>query len=452
MATMGSLTLFNALIIDAFAIAVCLAIASREARSPLHPAWMFLGLHAYIVTFRLAQLYTGSHPMKASFAWPVAVNEVIRAGVASDLGLLALASGWLVARWAMRLKRESRPEMMAVSKVRIYLAAGIAMALGAFGAVTVGRLEHSLSNTSWDTSGYLAATTSWSAWSVCLLHFLYGFPMPLTIITGLVLVFVGITNISRFAVIIPMIFLTLTWLSRRRSRRFPFTLVAGILAAVMLWLPLKPFTRMLREGARVEDALNEALRYTFTEFGKDEGSVDQQFLDMSAATMTLSDLRGSWYWGGTITPLFVSPVPRVLWPEKPKINQYQWDLQVPARNMAQLGMTAGLVAEGYVNFGYAGVLLYCFGVGFVFTLAYLRVAHCHYLSPSRLLYFFCLASASQVYRDGLISSIWFPFVYAAPIGWLVVSHWIWKPGRRRYTFPVRRPATRTGGESLQYVR
>jgi hypothetical protein len=105
--------------------------------------------------------------------------------------------------------------------------------------------------------------------------------------------------------------------------------------------------------------------------------------------------------------------------------------------MARLGMTAGLVAEGYVNFGYAGVVLYCFGVSFAFTWGYLRIAHSHYLSPSRLLYYFCLASTAQLYRDGLISGVWFPFVYAAPIGWTAVWHWIWKPGRPRVKMPVR---------------
>jgi hypothetical protein len=361
---------------------------------------------------------------------------------------LAMAGSWIAARAAMKRRRQAKPDMAAVSKSRIYVAAGLAMGFGIFGALMVGRLQHGLKNTSWDTSGYLAATTTWPAWSVCLLHFLCGFPVPLLAVTGAVLIFVAITNGARFGVVISLIFLTLVWLSRRRSRRFPLSLLGGIVLALMLWLPMKPFTKMLKQGASVTDAMDEALRHTYTEFGRDEGSIDEQFLDMTAATMTLSDMHGSWYWGRTIAPLFSAPVPRLLWPEKPKMNQYQWDLQVPSRNMASIGMTAGLVAEGYVNFGYAGVVLYCFGVGFAFAWAYLRIAHSHYLSPSRLLYYFCLASAAQLYRDGLISGVWFPFVYAAPIGWTAVSYWIWKPGRQRATVPVRR----TAGESVEYVR
>jgi hypothetical protein len=445
---MGDLTLFSALAIDAFTVAICFAIALREARSTLHPAWMFLGLHGYIVTFRLLQLYTGSSPMKATFAWPVALHEVIRAGVASDLGLLAMAVGWIVARVVLRRSRQAKPAPLEVARSRIYFAACLAMGIGVFGALTVGRLEHALKNTSWGTSGYLAATESWPAWSVCLLHFLYGFPALLLVVTATVLVFAGITNSTRFVVIIPMVFMTLIWLSRRRSRRFPLTLVAGAVMAWLIWLPMKPFAKMLNQGAGVEYATEEAIRHVYTGFAREEGSIDEQFLDMTAATMTLSDMRGGWYWGGTILPLFVSPVPRLLWQEKPKMNQYQWDLQVPSRNMASIGMTAGLVAEGYVNLGYAGVALYCFGVGFAFAWAYLRIEQSPQLSPSRLLYCFCLASAAQLYRDGLISAVWFPFVYAAPIGWTVVWHWVWKPGRRRDKVLVRRPVE----EIVEYVR
>jgi hypothetical protein len=433
---MGDLTVFNALTIDAFTIAICFAIALKEARSTLHPAWMFLALHLYIVTFRLIQLYTGSYPMRATFAWPVALHEVIRAAVAADMGLLAMAVGWILARVVMR-RRPRKTEMVVVSKSRIWIAAGLAMGPGIIGALMLGRLQHGLKNTSWDTSGYMAATTTWAAWSACLLHFFYGFPLPLLILTAAALAFVALTNAARFGVVIAMIFLTLVWLSRRRKRTFPFTLIVGIVAAIAIWLPMKPFTKMLRDGAPVTEAANEAVRHTYAELDKDEGSLDQQFLDMSAAIMTLSDMRGTWYWGGTIYPLFVSPIPRVYWKEKPKLGQYEWDLQVPSRNMARLGMTAGLVAEGYVNFGYAGVVLYCFGVSFAFTWGYLRLAHSHYLSPSRLLYYFCLASAAQLYRDGLISGVWFPFVYAAPIGWTAVWHWIWKPGRPRVKMPVR---------------
>jgi hypothetical protein len=445
---MDNLTPFSALVIDAFTIAICLAIALRLARSALHPAWVFMGLHVYMVTFRVVQLYAGAYPMKATFTWPVTVNEVLRAAVSSDLGLLAMAVGWIGARAVLKRIRVAKPKVAVVSKSRLRIAAILALAIGVCGDLIIGRLEHTLRNTSWDTSGYLAATTCWPSWSVCLLHFLYGFPIPLLIVTGVVLAFVAIMTTGRFAVVISIIFLLLTWLSRRRNTKFPIALVPGCLLALALWLPMKPFTHMVYNGASVSDALNEALRQTYLEFGE-KGAADLWYLDMSAAYMTLADVRGERYWGGTFLPLLVSPIPRIYWTEKPNIVQYLFDLQVPSRNTAKSGMSAGLVGEGYVNFGYPGVALYFFIAGFIYAFAYLRIEHSPEQSPARLLYIFFLAISPQVYRDGLVSAVWFPFVYGAPIAWTAVSHWIWPPRRRQITSRV--PVRTLVEEPAEYV-
>ncbi len=445
---MDNLTPASVLIIDAFTIAICVAIALRLARSALHPAWIFMGLHGYMVTFRVIQLYVGSYPMKSTFAWPVTVNEVLRAAVSSDLGLLAMAVGWIGARAVLKRIRVAKPKVAVVSKSRLRIAAILALAIGVCGDLIMGRIEHTLRNTSWDTSGYLAATTSWPAFSVCLLHFIYGFPVPLLIVTVVVLAFVAIMTSTRFAVIISVIFMLLTWLSRRRSKKFPLALVPGCLLALALWLPMKPFTHMVYQGVPVTDALNEALRQTYLEFSE-KGAADLQYLDMSAACMTLSDVRGERYWGATFLPLLVSPIPHIYWPEKPNIFQYLFDLQVPSRNIVKLGMSAGLVGEGYANFGYPGVVLYFFIAGFIYAFAYLRVEHSPEQSPARLLYIFFLAVSPQVYRDGLISAVWFPFVYGAPIAWTAVSHWIWPPRRRQITSRV--PVSTLVEEPAEYV-
>jgi hypothetical protein len=281
------------------------------------------------------------------------------------------------------------------------------------------------------------------------LHFLYGFPVPLIVVTAVVLVFVAIMISSRFAVVISLIFLIFVWFSRRRGGKVPLILVPGLLLVWLLWLPMKPFTHQIYAGAAVTDAMQEAIRETYLGFSSDGGAADQWYLDMIGATMTLADVRGEWYWGGTILPLFVSPIPRIYWPEKPNIAQYVFDLQIPSRQTAALGMTPGLVGEGYVDFGYAGVLLDFFIVGFAYALAYLRVEQTPHLSATRLLYLFYLAVSPQVYRDGLTSAVWFPFVFGAPIAWTAVSHWIWKPGRRRAKQLV--PVTRTAEEHVEYV-
>ena len=94
-------------------------------------------------------------------------------------------------------------------------------------------------------------------------------------------------------------------------------------------------------------------------------------------------------------------------------------------------MTAGLIGESYANFGYFGVILIPFCISIAFSAAYRRLAGTSLLTPGYLLYFIYLATYMQLYRDGLISAVWFPFVHCAPVGWAAVSHWIGRPDRRR---------------------
>jgi hypothetical protein len=72
---------------------------------------------------------------------------------------------------------------------------------------------------------------------------------------------------------------------------------------------------------------------------------------------------------GTEYPLLVENlIPRVLWPEKPSVNvanqffQVQYGL-TDVRHLQQVSIACGFEAEGYMNFGWAGVLAVGFLVG-----------------------------------------------------------------------------------------
>jgi len=113
-------------------------------------------------------------------------------------------------------------------------------------------------------------------------------------------------------------------------------------------------------------------------------------------------------------------------------------------------MTPGLVGEGYVNMGLAGVFLTCGLLSFGFTWAYFRVAPPSLIapgllkSPGLLLYLLFLSCSMQTYRDGLLSLVWFPFVYAAPVGLVAVSHWVFECRTRTLDDFERTRSERTG--------
>jgi hypothetical protein len=434
---MMHLSLQEVITIDLCTLLLCSLIALRCASSVIHPAVMMLGCHTYIVTLRLFQLLKGAKPMSYTFAWPVAPEELMRAALASDVALVAMSSAWILVRfWGRRRivhPKEPRtflsfPRVRGFAFLTILLSAGIVAVIG----------PHNLMAASESTSvpGPFTDAASWAPWGCCLLHYLYGFPLPLLCFTMVTLVSTLLVSHFRGVVIIPLIFLLFTWFSRRKSSSLPLALFPAAICLWLIWLPMKPIIYSLQAGKSVADSFSYGIDVTFNNFGTDSGSgIDFQFLDMIGSTMSLVDIHGSHFWGLSITPLLVSPVPRSLWPDKPHLNQYQEALDIPSRNMAGLTMTAGLVGESYANFGYFGVFAVPFLVSLALSAAYRRLAGTSVLTPGGMLYLIFLSTFMQLYRDGIVSGIWFPFVHCAPIGWTAVSHWIWPPGRTRRRVP-----------------
>lgn len=421
------------LAIDLCTLLLCTLVALRCASSVLHPALMMLGCHGYIVTLRLFQLLRGGNPMSYSFVWPVQPEEVMRAALASDAALLAMALAWVLVRyWGRHRMAQPREPRIMLSLPRVRLIAIFTM-LASVGAVAaIGPHNMVLSPDPEGLPGYLSAAAGWLPWACCLLHYIYGFSVPLLCLTIISLVSAMLLSHFRGVVIIPLIFLLFTWLARRKSNRPPLALLPAVVALWLMWLPMKPIVYSLQAGKSIADSFSYGIEIAFGNFGQESGSgIDFQFLDMIGSTMTLVDIHGTHYWGSTVAPLLVGAVPRSLWPQKPHLNEYQHELDIPSRNMAQLNMTAGLIGECYADFGYAGVIVIPFLISLGFSLAYRRLAGTGLLSPGALLYFIFLATFMQLYRDGLVSAVWFPFVHCAPMGWTAVSHWIWPPAESR---------------------
>ncbi|KAA6461161.1 oligosaccharide repeat unit polymerase [Acidobacteria bacterium AB60] len=430
-----NIPLSTAIGIDLATLAIASLIGWRVARSLLHPSAMFLLCHCYIVTFRLYQLHSGLQPMAYSFQWPVAIEEVTRAAFASDIALLAMALGWIVARgWGERRAVANREPRVLLSKPRVQLTAVAAIVFSLLAIAYVGpaglRDERLVAGTA-ESSGYLFAAAGWTGWGFCLLHYVYGFSPVLLGVTLCALFVSMMFSPFRGVVIIPLVFLIFLFLARRKQRNFPVGLAMAAPMLWLIWLPMKPVFYSLQQGDPVPVAIDKGIDTAFHNLGRENGSgIDFQFLDMIGSTMTLVDIHGQHFWGTSVTPLFVSPVPRLIWPDKPHLNQYQQELDIPSRAMAKLNMTAGLLGECYADFGWAGVVIVPFLISLAFTSGYLRLSGTSIFSPGCLLYLIYLSTFMQLYRDGLISAVWFPFVHCAPIGWLAVSHWLLPPRAR----------------------
>lgn len=428
---MESLTLNYVIGIDLCTLAVCAVLALRCASSLLHPAFMMIGCHIYVVTVRLLQVFSGMQPMAYTFLWKVQEPELLRAAVASDLALLAMAAAWVTVILRARSHPHTpRDPRILLSPGRIRAFAIGALILGLVGSALVGPngTTGAATDPSLGNSGYIAATTGWFGWSGCLLIYFYGFQTRFVVFTGALLALAMMLNSYRGVVIIPLLFLLWTWLARRQSKRFPFIVLPILLGVWLTWLPMKPIERSLQTGSSVAEAVKGGSEVAFSHFGEEDGSaIDFQFLDMIGATMTLVDIHNSYFYGATILPILVSPIPRGFWPDKPEVNDFQFKLDIPSRPLAGYTMTAGLIGESYANFGWFGIVLIPFFISLAFSSAYFRLQGTTLLSPGCLLYLTYLSTFMQLYRDGLLSAVWFPFVHCAPMGLLAVSYWLWHP-------------------------
>jgi oligosaccharide repeat unit polymerase len=137
--------------------------------------------------------------------------------------------------------------------------------------------------------------------------------------------------------------------------------------------------------------------------------------------------------------VFTEPVPRVLWPGKPigaPIQLYSlWDYGTP------IGMTYSLPGEGWAQWGYLGVIIWCGLFGWVFGRFYNWFARSAQTEFQVATYILLLPLSIQFFRDGtLLTMMKFPLFYIIPllIWWMIA----WYNGRRVRPNRQRRPVLR----------
>jgi hypothetical protein len=153
----------------------------------------------------------------------------------------------------------------------------------------------------------------------------------------------------------------------------------------VIWFPLKVITFSARDGADVRTTVANLADYV--KKARDEGGTgDTSFLDQAAVTMSLVDDHGKFFYGGTLLPLLVSPVPRIWWEDKPHMNEYQHVLSTPLRPISTYGAIATIVGEGYVNFWYVGGVLFPVLAAYLYGRLYFKVMRYPHRSVARVFY------------------------------------------------------------------
>lgn len=449
---MFELTLYedvtSALVVDLFVLAVCTVLLLRYGRlAHSHPAVIYLFFHLLAIPSRLLAIMTGAETLFTKWGGifePVTEAELARATVMADLVLVIMTIAWIAAsridlkRSAAKAAELSTVLSASLSARHIWSVVVIAFPIGVVGAALIGNVpgfeKPDIDFGEWQESSWLLITTTWAGLSLLALIYWYGFRWWLVVPMGVYLFVMSIQGFHRFRAIIPLILLLQIYLDRHQKKWPPAYIMVVIVAAMLLFYPMKTIGRMAQEGATVSEISESS-----TEILRDVAagqSGDQTVLDQFASSLTLIDGAGKLYYGATYVALLTSPIPRQWWPDKPGIADYQKDFSTPSRPMADMGMIMTFIGEFYLNFGYFGVVIMSFMTAYGLARIYFNAYRRSYDSVLRFGYLLIACNLIQVYRDGLMSLFIFTVVNMMPLSAIVFLHWVRPLRPRREAAPM----------------
>jgi hypothetical protein len=273
----------------------------------------------------------------------------------------------------------------------------------------------------WSNSSWVLMTTDWALQGTLLLHYIRGFRPVHTALTAALFVVIALST-SRYVLVVYAIFACFIVVSRGHRRWPPARLVVALTAIGVVWFPLKIIRASYWEGGGLADVFKNAVNYTTSALGEGGHGGDTTFLDQAAVVMSLVDEHGEYFYGRTLAPLLVLPIPRPWWPDKPVMNHYLRDISTPTRPIGIEGMVATIVGEGYANFGYVGVVLFPLVAAYGYGKAYYAAIRQPHGSIVRFGYLFVACLLIQVFRDGFVSSFIFPFAGGMPMTVVLLLH------------------------------
>jgi hypothetical protein len=421
-----------ALAVDILILVLSLwCILQVTQRSIFNPCLWWVALHAYTVTLRLITLNLGAESL--SLIGVRSNVELVRAAIASDISLMAVVVATIVVEHRALRDRaidfpdggrdELNPRFGNVISI-LCLTIGTFFLLR-FASTTIAARARGIDLTTIDI-GNIAQTTypntiaGFAVQAGLIQVALRGFTRW-TIALLILLMALTSLYLPRASFVLAAIMAFLIYQTQHKMTNLPAKWAFGALLLGLVWFVYKPVAAAINDDLNAEQVIASAQDY-FRDAVSGNSSGDVQFFDMEATYMAASDETGQRFYGSTILPLLYLPIPRYLWPDKPRVNEYAFQLSSPLRPMTQVGMTPLLSGESYLNFGWTG----CAVIPFLYILGMQTAFHWvrdhGSASIGRLIYTIFLLSMIPVFRDGLASLVIFPIVWYLPIvGWGVIS-------------------------------
>jgi oligosaccharide repeat unit polymerase len=383
-----------------------------------HPATTYLVFHAFAFTARLIFLTLGATlflGVLTDYFTEIENHEIVRAAILADVGFTCMTVAWVrEARREPLLNSSTTTILLDDNVLKIILFITIPIGIWAIFAQLyipgIGKPQNNFGT--WAESSYITNTQNWLILSCLVLIFKYGFKTPILIILIVGLIILSFQGELRYRIVTPCIFLLFLYLYRQNKRWLSLRFSMYLLIGFLFFLPMKYIGKLVQQGATFDDMIEFALEYR--ESLSIGANADFSFLDMYASILTLIDQNGEHYYGSTYLTLLINPIPRQLWAEKPSMMQWMTDISTPTRNLKQLGATATIYGESFVNFGFWGVVLIPFLFAKYSARWYFKSLNAHPQSANLYLYLYFSTITILVYRDGLNAIFMFLTSYNMP--------------------------------------
>lgn len=403
-----------------------LIINHKRSLTFYHPGTILLLFHISSNTFRFYSLMNGADISFSEYRRieGASIDELSRALFLADIALLSCSIAIAVAE-NIRLSKPDKKTPIPINQALLNAILFFTIPLGIIGAVTqlyIPTVDFRLIDSDARSNGFSLVTISstWFGLSMLALIYFRGFKLKYIIPLFFYLIIVSIQGGNRYRFVLPLLFLLITYLYYHKLKWPKSTQFAYLVLLFFLTIPLKEIGRLIQEGGSITDVstiFSESFKST-----SDGNSGDQGFLDQYAMTLTEIDKHNKVYYGTTIAPLILLPIPRSIWDEKPALNQWQIDISTINRPFDKMGSIGTIYGEAYANFRVFGVVLIPAMLFYFLTVWYRKIKNKNIFDLDKFLYTIIFVCLIQVLRDGLISLFIFPIVSNMPLVLIYILH------------------------------
>ena len=392
----------------------------------LNGSVIYLFIHVFFVTFRGIQIYFLGAKIVSNkwYEKYITIDEIGKAILISDLSLLAFFAGFYLFIQNFKVQGNLlNSKFVNYSEanndiIKKYLA--FIFIIGIFGVLTYQSIaDRDLENGEYSTTSNFIASIGIVS-SIMLIYY-YGFKKYLVIYFFILVGFYSLQGESRFRVILALIFILMLYLKKNNLKLPPLKYFVLGFVFLLISFPLKEVGAKYQQTGKLD--LVKVIKDSFDDLAEGE-SGDMSFIEQSAGMIGAMDEKGKVFYGETYQPIFFFFVPRSIWKDKPALNKWQFDISMSGRDFGTMGQISLISGESYANFRYFGVFLIPFFIGRWYSYLYNKFSNLPSQHKGFLLLLLFNMVLFQVWRDGMISLILFPFLNYLPI---MILYFIKKP-------------------------